>query len=67
MPAIVGIIADKYLRSLDILLDEFIEKIETIYFKILENWGGEMKIFEPIEYITEEIFIKKKISQDKIE
>lgn len=50
------IIADEYLRSLDLLLDKFIERIERIYFKILEKWGGEMAIFEPIEFIAKEIF-----------
>lgn len=50
------IIADEYLRSLEFLLDKFIRRIETIYFKILEKWGGEMEIFEPIEDMAKEIF-----------
>ncbi|MFX1257249.1 MAG: hypothetical protein ACFFAN_05295 [Promethearchaeota archaeon] len=54
---IIGVlICDETLNSLLILLNNFINKIETLYSNILSNWDGELKIFKPIDDIAKEIF-----------
>jgi len=50
------IICDEKLNSLQVLLTRFIEQIEEIFHKVLENWKGELSILDPIESIAEEIF-----------
>ena len=54
---IVGaIICDEKLNSIQILLNNFIERIETIYSHILTNWDGDLNVFKLIEGIAKEIF-----------
>lgn len=50
------IVADQNLRSLNFLLERFIEKVEFLYSNIIRDWDGAMEIFLPIENITKEIF-----------
>jgi hypothetical protein len=50
------LICEKSLMVPQILLKSFIERIEKIYFKVLEAWTGETEIFKPIEYIFREVF-----------
>jgi predicted regulator of Ras-like GTPase activity (Roadblock/LC7/MglB family) len=50
------IICDEDLKSLRILLSKFVERIEEIYYKILEDWNGSMDIFKPINFIINEFF-----------
>ena len=50
------IISDENLLSLQILLSKFIEKIETIYYKVLKQWDGNLKVFKPLDDIVKEIF-----------
>lgn len=51
-----AVICEENLKSLQILLKKFIEKIESIYYDILKNWDGDMKILRPIDDIAKEIF-----------
>ncbi len=54
---IIGaIICDEKLNSIQILLNKFIEKIETIYSHVLASWNGNLDVFKPIEDIVKEIF-----------
>lgn len=41
-----------------IVLKEFVEKFETLYYNILKNWDGNTNIFDPTELIVREIFYK---------
>ena len=51
-----AIVCDEKLKSLQILLKNFIEKIESIYYNILKDWNGDMHILRPIDEIAKEIF-----------
>ena len=54
---IIGaIICDEKLNSIQILLNKFIEKIETVFSHILTNWDGNLTVFKLIEEISKEIF-----------
>lgn len=44
------------LKSIHILLNKFIEKIEMIYYDILEKWDGNLRILRPIEEIANDTF-----------
>ena len=50
------IICNTKLKSLSLLLDKLLDKVEDIYGAVLLNWDGNLKIFAPIENITQEIF-----------
>ncbi len=50
------LICSEELISLKILLNRFIERIEDLYRGIFKNWEAGMKIFEPLDSITKEIF-----------
>ncbi len=50
------LISDQKLKSLEILLKNFLEKVETIYREIIGNWKGDLSIFNPIDNIVKEIF-----------
>lgn len=50
------LICRKKLKSLQILLNRFIERVELIYSRVLENWNGDLRILKPIENVAEEIF-----------
>ncbi|MHA1150098.1 MAG: hypothetical protein ACTSR8_17835 [Promethearchaeota archaeon] len=51
------LICEEKLKSLQILLNSFINKIEELYSKIMLKWSGDLNIFKPIEEIANEIFI----------
>ena len=51
------LICDEELNALKVLLNRFIENIEEIYSKIIEDWNFEVKIFEPLEDMAKEIFL----------
>ncbi len=51
------LICDENLKSLQILLNNFIEQIELIYSKVLETWDGDLKVFIPINDIANDIFL----------
>ena len=51
------LICDEELNALKVLLNRFIENIEEIYSKIIEDWNFEIKIFEPIEEMAKEVFL----------
>ena len=50
------LIAREKLKSLQILLNNFIEKIEIIYLSFLKEWKGNKKIFESVENLVKEMF-----------
>ncbi len=50
------IICDEKLNSLQILLNNFIIKIEEIYQGILQQWDGNLEIFKPIDNIIQDFF-----------
>ena len=50
------LICDEELVSLKILLSSFIAKIETLYRDIIENWNGNIDVFDPIGSIIKEHF-----------
>ncbi|TFG30243.1 MAG: hypothetical protein EU532_01270 [Promethearchaeota archaeon] len=39
-----------------LVLKEFVEKFETLYYNILKDWNGDTNIFNPTEIIANEIF-----------
>ncbi len=41
-----------------LVLKEFVEKFETLYYNILKNWDGNTNVFDPTELIVREIFYK---------
>ncbi|MFX1444832.1 MAG: hypothetical protein ACFFHV_15575 [Promethearchaeota archaeon] len=51
-----AIVCDEKLKSLQILLKKFVEKIESIYYNILKDWTGDINILRPIDEIAKEIF-----------
>ena len=51
------LICDENIKSLQILLNNFIEQIELIYSKVLETWDGDLKVFIPINDIANDIFL----------
>jgi hypothetical protein len=56
---IIGMIFCKQeLNSLKELLKSFITRVETVYASILLDWKGDLKIFEPIDMICNNIFKK---------
>jgi hypothetical protein len=50
------LITDEKLISLKFLLNKLIERIETIYSKVLPTWNGDLKIFIPVESMVKDIF-----------
>ena len=50
------LICEVNLDSLQILLSNFIEKIEIIYSNILKEWDGDLKVLRPIDAIIKEYF-----------
>jgi len=58
--SIIGIIfCSQELSSLKELLKSFVSRIEAVYASVLSEWKGDLKIFEPIDLIFEEIFKKQ--------
>lgn len=56
---IIGIIfCTQELSSLKELLKSFVSRIEAVYASVLSEWKGNLKIFEPIDLICEEVFKK---------
>ncbi len=54
---VTGVIfSSKELNALKVLLHKFVSKVESIYENVLKSWDGEIAVFEPIEYISNEIF-----------
>ncbi|MFX0072498.1 MAG: hypothetical protein ACFFAO_15545 [Candidatus Hermodarchaeota archaeon] len=49
-------ISNRNLTPIHILLNKFLERIEMIYYYILENWSGDLQVLSPIEDIANEIF-----------
>ena len=56
---IIGvIICDEELKSLKILLNTFIERIERLYSNIFsKKWNVDVQVFKPIENMAKEIFL----------
>lgn len=52
-----ALICNEKLKSLLLLLNNFIRKIEFIYSNILQEWDGNLKIFELIDKIADKYFI----------
>ena len=50
------LISQEKLNSLQILLNNFISKIEQTYSDILKNWEGDLKVLRPIDKIARDIF-----------
>ncbi len=50
------IISKKELNTIEFYMKQLIMKIEQVYKNILKNWDGDLDIFDPIDYIFEEIF-----------
>lgn len=56
---IIGMIFCKQeLNSLKELLKNFITRVETVYSSIISDWKGDLRIFEPIDMICNNIFKK---------
>ncbi len=51
------IISKEKLNSLQVILSNLIEKIEGIYYNLLQNWEGDLKVFRPIEKIVQDFFL----------
>jgi len=51
------IICDSRLKSLCWLLNNFLERVEESYANVLQDWDGDLNIFQPIENITKGIFL----------
>ncbi|MFX1276164.1 MAG: hypothetical protein ACFFBP_18525 [Promethearchaeota archaeon] len=57
---ITGVIfCTKNLRILQMLLQKFVLRIESLYGNIFSKWDGELSIFEPVAFICDEIFKKE--------
>jgi len=50
------LISEENLSSLQILLKNFIDKIEQTYGNILKKWDGDLKVFRPIAQMAKEVF-----------
>ena len=50
------IICQEDLSAPKVLIKDLIDKVELIYEPILENWDGELDVFNPIELIVQDIF-----------
>jgi len=58
-PNLTGVMfCTKDLNMLKFLLQKFIVRIELVYKTVLLEWDGDPSIFQPIEYICDEIFKK---------
>ena len=44
------------LHSLEVLVNKFTERIEELYHPVMENWSGDLSVFEPVKVICKEIF-----------
>ncbi len=44
------------LHSLEVLLDNFTERVEDLYHPIMKNWSGDISVFKSVEIIRKEIF-----------
>ncbi len=51
------LISEEKLNSLHILLKNLIEKIEVIYYNLLQKWDGDLKVFRPIDKIIQDYFL----------
>ncbi|MFX1274531.1 MAG: hypothetical protein ACFFBP_18535 [Promethearchaeota archaeon] len=53
----IGVIfSTRNLKTLHVLLQKFILRLESIYANILPTWDGELSVFEPVKFICDEIF-----------
>ena len=50
------IISSKDVDYINFYLKKFVQKVERIYKHVLNNHGGDINIFAPIENIVKEIF-----------
>jgi len=50
------LICEESLLAPQILLKNFMERIEMSYHEVLKTWKGDLKIFKPLEQMFEEIF-----------
>lgn len=46
------------LNIVKVVLKEFVQKFETLYYNILLKWNGDTAIFIPVENIADELFCK---------
>ena len=44
------------LNYIKLLLRNFIERFEIVYEKVLEDWNGEVNVFQPARTIINEIY-----------
>ena len=50
------LISEENLSSLQILLKNFIDKIEQTYDNVLKKWDGDLKVFRPIGQMAKDVF-----------
>ena len=48
----------KDLHMLKFLLQKMISRIELVFKNVLANWDGDPSVFQPIEFICDDIFKK---------
>lgn len=59
-PLLTGVlISQEELNSIKYYLKEFIQKVEKIYYNVLQDWDGDVSIFSPVEGIVDEFFSSK--------
>ena len=46
------------LNTPKVVLKNFVEKFETVYSQVLQNWDGDIDIFTPVEKMANEFFSK---------
>ncbi|MFX1476550.1 MAG: hypothetical protein ACFFCI_00330 [Promethearchaeota archaeon] len=51
------LISEEKLISLHVLLNNLIEKIEVIYHNILQNWDGDLTVFQPLDKMIQGYFL----------
>ena len=54
---ITGVVfSRKEAKIIEFYMKQLVTKIEQVYQNVLQNWNGDLRIFEPIEDIFSEIF-----------
>jgi len=52
------VFSNKEAKIIEFYMKQLITKIEQVYKNVLQNWDGDLRIFEPIEDIFSDIFSK---------
>ncbi|MGV9203001.1 MAG: hypothetical protein ACOC44_03155, partial [Promethearchaeia archaeon] len=41
-------------------LKKFVEKFELVYHDVLENWNGDISVFEPVKRMVNQTFLESR-------